>query len=189
MRFGFVGVMGVFACLLVFQMAGAQSPGPYHKLTAEEFYGVPEIANNDVVAHTNCFIDFQYRAQSDRNGVYHLTSDIKLVFNNKKSWIDRKQVLSPAHLEQILNHEQGHYTLAYLEQQELIRAVNKTRFDANYDHEAASLFDRVHEKYKQLSLDYDDDTDHMRNHQQQHSWDEYFKKQLAYKPVGDIVWR
>jgi hypothetical protein len=186
MKCNLVKAIGAVAFLFIFQLAMAQTPGPYHQLSAEEFAGMPELSNGDIVAYTNCYIDFNYRAKSEK-GVYRLACDIKLMFNNDKSWINKKRVTSREMLNEILDHEQGHYMIAYMEQQELIRTVNKTRFDANYQYEASNLFDRVHEKYKQLSLDYDDDTAHMLNHQQQHSWDAWFKKRLEYMPQPELA--
>jgi len=181
MKFSLVRAIGVVAWLCIVQLAGAQAPEPYHQLSAEEFAGVPQVTSGDIVAYSNCFIDFNYRAKSEK-GIYRLTCDIKLVFNRDKSWINKKRATTRTQIEEILNHEQGHYAIAYMEQQELIRTVSKTRFDANYQIEASNLFDRVHDKYKQLSLDYDEDTAHMLNHQQQHSWDEYFRKRVEYMP-------
>jgi hypothetical protein len=187
MKFTILRVAGVVTwCLLSIHSAEAQYHSNYHRLSAAEFAGIPDIAKGDAVAYTNCFIDFNYRARSEK-GIYTLTCDIKLVFDNDKSWINKRKVLSQQMLEEILNHEQGHYIIAYMEQQELIRSVSKTRFDANYQYEASKLFDHIHEKYKQLGLDYDDDTAHMLNRQQQHSWDAYFKKRLMYMPSAEIA--
>ncbi|HEY0243996.1 MAG TPA: hypothetical protein VGC01_00400 [Mucilaginibacter sp.] len=183
-----VGAIGAIAVLFLFGRPGSAQSLPYHQLSAEEFKGMPNISSGDIVAYTNCFIDFNYHATSQK-GIYRLNCNIKLVFDKNKSWINKRKVLSSTMLEQVLNHEQGHYILAYMEQQELIRTVSKTRFDANYQYEAANLFDRVHEKYKQLSLDYDDDTSHMLNKQQQHSWDEYFKRRLEYMPPAELARR
>jgi hypothetical protein len=186
MKFHFMGVIGVAALWLsAMQLATAQS---YHQLKAEEFRGVPDINSSDRVAYTNCFIDFNYRAKSEK-GIYRLTCDIRLVFDHDKSWINKRKVLSSQMMGQILNHEQGHYIIAYMEQQELIRTIARTRFDANYQYQASNLFDRVHEKYKQLSIDYDEDTAHMLNHVQQHSWDAFFRKRLAYMPPPEIASR
>jgi hypothetical protein len=186
MKFGLVSAIAVVACLFIFKRADAQSASSYHQLSAEEFSGIPEANSGDVVANINCYIDFNYRAQSEK-GNYHLICEIRLVFNKNGSWINKKRVLSPSMMEDILNHEQGHYAIAYMEQQELLRTVNKTRFDANYQYEASALFDRIHEKYKQLSVNYDDDTRHMLDHQQQHSWDVYFKKRLEYMPLTELA--
>jgi len=176
---GFIGL-----CFVMVQVRAQSSA--YHQLLAEEFEGMPDVSSADMVAYTNCFIDFNYHAKSER-GFYTLTCDVKLVFNHDKSWINKKRISSHELMNQVLNHEQGHYILAYMEQQELIRTVSKTRFDANYQFEASNIFDRIHEKYRQLSLDYDDDTSHMLNREQQHSWDTYFKKRLAYMPPAEIA--
>ena len=102
--------------------------------------------------------------------------------NNNKSWIDRSQVRSEQMLAEILKHEQGHYTIAYLEQQEVIREMERTRFSANYQTEAMGLFNRIDAKYRQLNIDYDEDTGHSLSRQQQHSWDIYFDKRLQNMP-------
>jgi hypothetical protein len=45
--------------------------------------------------------------------------------NNYKSWMDKARITSAAEsLAEILKHEQGHYNIAYLEQQEVIRSMN-----------------------------------------------------------------
>jgi hypothetical protein len=60
--------------------------------------------------------------------------------------------------------------------------VNRTRFSANYQNEAMAIFNRIDAKYKQLNIDYDEDTEHSTNKQQQHSWDIYFAKRIEYMP-------
>jgi hypothetical protein len=188
MKFSLIRAIGVIAWILIFRLVGmAQTTGFYHQLSAEEFDGIPELTNDgNIIAYTNCYIDFNYRAKSEK-GIYHLTCDVKLVFNKDKSWINKKRVYSATMMEEVLKHEQGHYFIAFMEQQELIRTINKTRFDANYQYEASNMFDRIHEKYKQLSLDYDDDTAHMQNKEQQHSWDAYFKRRMEYMPPTQLV--
>jgi len=176
----------IVAALLWAGFANAQDGPGYHQLRAEEFEGMPEFNRADVVAYTHCYIDFNYHAKSER-GIYRLTAEVKLQFNRDKSWINKRKVFSTKMMDDILDHEQGHYTIAYMEQQELIRDISRTRFDANYQKEAEALFDRVHEKYRQLSADYDDDTAHMTNRNQQRSWDKYFQKRLAFMPPAEIA--
>jgi predicted secreted Zn-dependent protease len=88
-------------------------------------------------------------------------------------------------LAEVLKHEQGHYNIAYMEQQELLREVGRTRFEADYQNRAQEIFDRIDAKYKQLNLDYDEDTQHMTNRLQQISWDKYFQRKLEYMPATD----
>ena len=85
-------------------------------------------------------------------------------------------------LNEVLNHEQGHYIVAYMEQQELLRQINRTRFTANYKAEAMRLFNTVDAKYKELNDNYEAGTQHMQNRLQQRSWDDYFKKHLENAP-------
>lgn len=100
--------------------------------------------------------------------------------NNYKSWLDRSRIINSEQLSEILKHEQGHYNIAYLEQQEVLRTLSRTRFTANYRQEAMDIFDRIDARYKQLNQDYEEDTQNMVNRQQQHSWDVYFAKRLQY---------
>jgi predicted secreted Zn-dependent protease len=102
--------------------------------------------------------------------------------NRDRSWIDRSRITSKELLTEILKHEQGHYNIAYLEQQEVIRTMTRTRFTSNYRQEAMDIFNSIDAKYKQLNIDYDEDTRHMQNRQQQRSWDIYFNKRLEYMP-------
>jgi hypothetical protein len=157
---------------------------PYRVLTVNDFRGIPNSYNGEVVAYTNCSIDFRYEAHHQRN-YYMLNFNIQLTMNRDKSWLDRRQVTSPAMLTEILKHEQGHYIIAYMEQQELLRAVAKTVFYADYQSQAAAIFNRIDAKYKQLNHDYDEDTQHMINRPQQQSWDAYFKKRLETAPTAD----
>jgi hypothetical protein len=182
MTFRLVRVVCVFAILLAAGECSAQSA--YHQLTVADFQGVPPYNSGGVIAYTNCSIDFRYQAQHQRN-YYRLYFNIQLRLNTNKSWIDKSKVTDDQMLAEILRHEQGHYTIAYMEQQELLRAVSKTVFQADYQQVAANIFNRIDAKYKQLNYDYDEDTGHMTNRAQQLSWNAYFKKRLDYMPESD----
>ncbi len=154
---------------------------PHRLLTVNDFQGAPQPNGRGVIAYTNCTIDFKYQA-SRGDGNYILHANVRLSMNNYKSWIDRSRINSNEQLQEILKHEQGHYTIAYLEQQEVLRAIERTRFTANYQYEAMNIFNRIDAKYKQLNSDYDEDTQHMVDKQQQCSWDIYFAKRLQFMP-------
>jgi hypothetical protein len=178
MKFGFVRLM-CFGALWLFigKNASAQT---FHQLTIDDFKGVPH-TDQFTVAYTNCSINFHYQAHRERN-YYQLDFDIGLTLNNYKSWIDKKRLTSNEVMAEVLRHEQGHYTIAYMEQQELLRAVRKTVFYGDYQTVAQAIFNRIDAKYKQLNLDYDADTQHMQSRAQQQSWNAYFKKRLDYMP-------
>nr|WP_294942223.1 DUF922 domain-containing protein [uncultured Mucilaginibacter sp.] len=174
LRAGTVSVLLLLASSTLFAQ-------PFRQLTADDFQGYPRANNRGVVAYTNCTIDFRFQA-SRADGEYILHFNVRLSMNNNRSWIDRSRVTSQLALAEILKHEQGHYNIAYLEQQEVLREVNRTRFSANYQNEAMAIFNRIDAKYKQLNIDYDDDTEHSTNKQQQHSWDVYFAKRIQNMP-------
>ncbi|TWR29656.1 DUF922 domain-containing protein [Mucilaginibacter pallidiroseus] len=154
---------------------------PHRMLTPDDFRGMPRVNNRGVVAYTNCTINFSYQA-NHADGYYRVHANVSLTMNRDRSWIDMNRITSQAQLNEILKHEQGHYTIAYLEQQEVLRAIQRTRFTANYRYEAMDVFNRIDAKYKQLNIDYDEDTEHSVNKQQQHSWDVYFAKRLQFMP-------
>ena len=117
------------AILFLISLSGFATAQPYRQLSSEDFQGRPE-SDGATVAATACFIDLKYDVHA-RNGYYQLAFYVTLELNREKSWIDRSRVNNPAMLAEILKHEQGHYTINYFEQQELLRTFAKTRFDEN----------------------------------------------------------
>jgi hypothetical protein len=178
MNFWLMRWAGVAVLCLCFADAFAQ---PYKTLTADDFIGKPTPGYGEVVAYTNCSIDFRYEAHHEKN-YYLLNFTVKLTMNNCVSWIDRTRITSPEMMAEVLRHEQGHYDIAFMEQQELLRAVSKTVFYADYQQAAMNIFNRIDAKYKQLNSAYDADTDHMRNRVQQQSWNAYFKQKIDFMP-------
>jgi hypothetical protein len=163
----------IFLCL-GFSAAKAQ----YKQLNINDFQGRPEPANGHV-AYTNCTIDFTYQPVPSSNNYYRINFNVNVVMNKDRSWIDRSKITSEANLAEILKHEQGHYALAYLMQQELLRVLNNNRYGYNYEQQVKRIFNSVTNKYKQLNLDYDEDTHNSTDRQQQHSWDLFFRQQLG----------
>jgi hypothetical protein len=180
MKINFLGwVCAIVLCLPPLQNASAQAD--YKKLTADDFQGIPRSNGDGVIAYTNCTIDFHYEA-TPQNNYYLLRFNIKVIMNKNRSWMNRSMIKSQTQMDEILRHEQGHYTVAYMEKEELLRAVGKAVFYSNYRQQAQEIFDRIDAKYKQLNLDYDADTEHMVDRIQQKSWNDYFDKRLAYMP-------
>jgi len=154
----------------------------FHQLTVSDFRGVPKPRMMGHIAYTNCTIDFKYTSYRDKDGTYKLYATVQLILNRDRCWLDLKKVTSQQMLNEVLNHEQGHYIIAYMQQQEILRQVNRTRFTANYTYEAKNLFNTIDAKYDQLNKDYEADTGNMQIREQQHSWDAYFAKRLNTSP-------
>jgi hypothetical protein len=183
MRLKFVGVI----CALCWSLCTAKQvlAQSYRQLTVNDFKGLP--VGGNAIAHTKCSINFHFEAVGRGNN-FQLVFDARLTVDRDRSWIDMKRVTSQQMLDKILNHEQGHYIISYMEQQELLRQANRTRFDAyNYRAQANQLFNRIHDKYQELNQNYDMGTQNMRDAEQQHSWDVYFQKRLTYAPPVERV--
>ena len=166
----------VYTTLLVFLCAAAVAQ-PYKRLTSADFRGEPSGPSGEI-GFTNCSITYTYKAHRE-SGYYKLDFTILLEIDHNGSWIDRNQVNTPEKMAEIVKHEQGHYNLAYLEQQELLRTVSHTVFYGNYHRVADAIFDRIEAKYKQLNIDYDADTQNSTNRVQQQSWNAYFDRALG----------
>lgn len=160
-------------CFIGMCAANAQS---YHQLNVKDFQGTPQHGNQ--IAYTNCIVDFTYQPSYIR-GYYQLTFNVNMAVDKDKSWIDRSRITSQGMLADILNHEQGHYILAYLMQQEMKSVFARTRFGSNYEQQVHQIFTGIKKKYAQLNLDYDDDTQHMQDRKQQNSWNMFFNQQLG----------
>ena len=168
----------IYTTLLLLIISAAASAQPFRKLTTDDFRGIANPGNTDEVAMTNCTIEYSFTARPE-NDYYILSFNIKLIMNSDQSWMDWHRISSPALKAEILKHEQGHYDISYMEQQELLRTVSHTVFRSNYKQVANAIFDRIEAKYRQLNLDYDNDTQNSMNKVQQHSWDAYFARALT----------
>lgn len=172
----FIEILIFIALLLVFCMTAFSQP--YKKLTFKDFKGVPKSAGNqDEIAFTSCSIEYSYLAKKEID-YYTLTFTIKLIVNRDQSWIDRSKITNKQIMTRLLNHEQGHYNIAYLEQQELLGTVKHTVFYEDYADVANKIFSTINAKYRQLNIKYDTDTQNSTNKAKQHKWDIYFQKRL-----------
>jgi hypothetical protein len=173
--------MALAVALMIIVRNEAMAQG-YHQLTPADFQGIPKPRIMGHVAYTNCTIDFRYSAFRDRDGSYKLYATVQLMLNRDRCWLDTRNIVSKLVMDEVINHEQGHYIIAYMEQQELLRQINRTRFTRNYKAEAMQLFDAVDAKYKELNESYETATQHMQNKVEQRSWDDYFRKRLDTAP-------
>ncbi|GAA4332579.1 hypothetical protein GCM10023149_38920 [Mucilaginibacter gynuensis] len=171
----------IAASVLLLSLSSITFAQGYRILTAADFQGTPKITNYGAVAYTNCSISYNYQVRR-LNGVFKLNFNVQMVMNKGLSWLNRSKVTNDI-LPEVLKHEQGHYIIAYLQQQEVLRTFSQTRFGRDYSIVVANIFNRIDAKYHQLNLDYEADTNHMQNRVQQVSWDKYFAKCLDNMPV------
>lgn len=168
-------MLALACCLLGNSVVKAQT---YRQLTADDFAGPIPPNSGFYVAHTSCNVFMNYNVRNLRSN-YHLTFDIQLKLNRERSWLNRKIANTPESLAQVLRHEQGHYQIAYLMQQEMIRELNAYHYTGDYQHQANTIFKRIDDKYRHMNEDYDEDTQHMQNRKQQTAWVNFLDRELT----------
>jgi len=151
---------------------------PYRQLTPNDFTGAVPPGSGFYVAHTSCNVTMNYNVRKYQSN-YHLTFDIRLMLNRDRSWINRQMITNADMMDEVLRHEQGHYQIAYLMQQEMIHELNQTRYTGDYQRQTDNIFKRIDDKYRQMNADYDDDTQHMQNRKQQSAWITFLNRQVA----------
>ena len=92
----------------------------------------------------------------------------------KNSWVlpNRKD-------NELLQHEQGHFDFAILSASEFKKiALSVTLLKSNYVRKIDSVFNATLNKYKQMEIQYDEETNHMLNKKQKMLWNKKFDEML-----------
>jgi hypothetical protein len=151
------------------------------KLTWTDFRGNPE-SDRSYDAYTYWSVHYGYDAPTREGDGFRV---IVRVWNqlDERSWVKPHVPLDPLNTE-LLNHEQGHYTLGVLCALEFKKATSDRLFGAHYHAEIRSIFDEILKKYVDLEKVYDAETKHMRDRVGQTAWDRRFA-QLVSDRWGD----
>lgn len=89
------------------------------------------------------------------------------LFLRADSW-----VRSDKQTARLLNHERGHYRIGMICANEIEQTINSMKFSQdNYHNEINAIYWQIIEKYKALNKQYDAETDHFNNQEQQKIWD------------------
>jgi hypothetical protein len=79
----------------------------------------------------------------------------------------------------LLKHEQGHFDLGLICQQEIITQLNNTVFfKADFQKQLPNIFSSILEKYRLLGIKYDEETDHSNNQAAQDIWNKFIADTL-----------
>lgn len=148
----------------------------YRKLNAEDFRGKPE-TNDRYLSYTKLRIGYSSTA-TKKGSNYSLTFHVYLDINKAESWMKFDKINSRETFVALLNHEQGHFKIGALMQQELMQRLKAKRYSSHYKQEAATIFNKVATKYHLLQLQYDKETRHMMNIEKQKQWDEKLNSSL-----------
>lgn len=79
----------------------------------------------------------------------------------------------------LLKHEQGHFDIGLICQQEIISLLNNTvLFKTNFKDKIPAIFSSTLQKYRLLQEKYDAETDHSKNQAAQDSWNNFIAATL-----------
>lgn len=79
----------------------------------------------------------------------------------------------------MLVHEQGHFNIGLLYMKEILKKIPATSFSkAHFPQEIKLMLDEISKKYKDMGIQYDEETDHSKNKEKQAKWNDFFFKEL-----------
>lgn len=137
-----------------------------------DFTGNPD-NNTDLFAYTYWYVTYKWGPFSFKADTVKWKVEVTLELE-KRSWQKPEKVS-----DSLLAHEQGHFNIGLLFARTFLQRVNNTVFFRhNYEARIAEIFKEELEKFRQLEIKYDQETDHFTNREQQQKWDAYFKKAL-----------
>ncbi|TXF77177.1 DUF922 domain-containing protein [Chryseobacterium sp.] len=99
-----------------------------------------------------------------------------LQFNQNESWVrPGKQN------DELLTHEQGHFNIGILTIREIMKELKSMRFQP-HEKNPKSIFDgivqKIKNKYNEMEKNYDLETNHSLDKENQEKWNSFFRKQL-----------
>jgi len=99
-----------------------------------------------------------------------------LEFNRNESWV-RPGMQS----EEILEHEQGHFNIGILTIREIMKELKSIRFqpkEKNPKQILDGIVEKISKKYTEMEKQYDLETNHSQNKENQAKWNHFFREQL-----------
>lgn len=125
-------------------------------------------------AVTNWGVSFRYKVDSFHADTAFPFFQTSPVFNNYSSWVKKNQKSN-----ELLQHEQGHYDLAII-CAEMMKEnfISNTFLRSNLSIKADSIFQSTLQLIKQIEVQYDDETNHMLNRDEQEKWNANIEKLL-----------
>jgi|SRR6185436_9810935 len=144
------------------------------KLEWADFTGKPD-ANSTFYAHTWYTLKYSYNnvvTNGDQATIDGFEAILELDPN--KSWVRTDKTS-----DELLEHEQGHFNIGIMCMRELLTTVNGTSFSkSDYAEALRNIFREVMRKYNDMNVQYDNETEHFKNKEQQQKWNALFAEKL-----------
>lgn len=143
-----------------------------NQLTWADFAG-PIDQNSDFAAVTYWLLSYRYGGVDQNGKIENL--QVKAQFEQDKSWV-RKNIKEI----RLLQHEQLHFDIAELWARKLRKSLKTQRFPANnYKPAIETIFNEHLEGCRAMQKQYDKESDHYFNKEQQLYWEGYVAGALA----------
>jgi hypothetical protein len=141
-------------------------------LVWNDFNGRPD-ESSPYYANTGWLINYKYGGIQNKGGKVVINGfEAILQLDPKKTWLKKGKGT-----DALLLHEQGHFDIALLCLNELMKKVKEGIFSSsNYNNELQELFQDVIKKYREMGDQYDTETGHSKNEEQQQKWNVFFKQ-------------
>ncbi|MEL6811743.1 MAG: DUF922 domain-containing protein [Bacteroidota bacterium] len=141
------------------------------KLTWADFKGTPN-GPEDFVASTNSGVSFSY-SYRETNGVGKVEYSVLSNFYPQLSWYRPSKVT-----DYILAHEQMHFDISELHARKLRKAMEDIPHNRDFKGNSETLYNQAEEDRRTMQKQYDLDSDHSNNRDEEFKWRAYVAKEL-----------
>ena len=101
--------------------------------------------------------------------------EITIELDPEKSWVKKEKAT-----DNLLLHEQGHFNIGLIYMKDLLQKVPATTFSrARFQQEIKAILDDTNKRYNEMSQQYDNESGHSKNKDEQERWNAIFSKALA----------
>ncbi|RLD22719.1 MAG: DUF922 domain-containing protein [Bacteroidetes bacterium] len=140
-------------------------------LVWEDFQG-PVDASSRFHAQTQSGVKYSFRWQSSYSKTTY-TFEVFSYCDKSLSWVKSSKAT-----DKLLAHEQLHFDISELHARKLKQTIAMTTFTKRYDSEIKNLFKENQRERELMQEQYDRETEHMKNRDNQLKWQQYVAEEL-----------
>ena len=173
-RFVFLFLVNIFVTTVYSQVVIINGIDKNRLLTWEDFTGRPD-KKSEHAAMASWKIYYSYQGINFNGDTAMLRGlKINLELDKDRSWLKKGRETGD-----LLKHEQGHFNVGLLCQQEMLKQFTNTVFlKSGWQDKIQKLFNNILDKYLQMDLKYDTETNHSKQKEMQQKWDSFFSTEL-----------
>jgi len=145
------------------------------KLEWSDFKGKVDMSSS-YWAHTAYTIKYRYDNVKFNGEMATIVNfELSLELDPERTWARTEKIS-----DELLIHEQGHFDIGILCAKEIMAIFNKTSFNkSDFSEALKSMVSETIRKYNEMGVQYDRETEHFRNKEQQEKWNSLLAEKLA----------